>query len=157
MGRAAAKEAEGEQPRPIIIKKVKKGGHGHHGGSWKVAFADFATFDSLFNSDGTWGTVERFSEHHPQLSRLYLGSSALVFVVALALALGRRGGARARPSTPGRSAWVPAAVLVLVNACAFALVADLVHVRYVLFAHVALLALVYSRAGAAPGADRPAS
>jgi chemotaxis protein MotB len=43
MGRAAVKEAEGEQPRPIIIKKVKKGGHGHHGGSWKVAFADFAT------------------------------------------------------------------------------------------------------------------
>lgn len=28
---------------PIIIKKVRKGGHGHHGGSWKVAFADFAT------------------------------------------------------------------------------------------------------------------
>ena len=28
---------------PTIIKKVKKGGHGHHGGSWKVAFADFAT------------------------------------------------------------------------------------------------------------------
>ena len=29
--------------QPIIIKKVKKGGHGHHGGAWKVAFADFAT------------------------------------------------------------------------------------------------------------------
>lgn len=29
--------------RPIIIKKVKKGGHGHHGGSWKVAYADFVT------------------------------------------------------------------------------------------------------------------
>src|SRR3989338_8565224 len=28
---------------PIIIKKVKKGGHGHHGGSWKIAFADFVT------------------------------------------------------------------------------------------------------------------
>jgi hypothetical protein len=28
----------------IIIKKVKKGGHGgHHGGSWKVAYADFVT------------------------------------------------------------------------------------------------------------------
>lgn len=27
---------------PIIVKKVRKGGHGHHGGSWKVAFADFA-------------------------------------------------------------------------------------------------------------------
>jgi chemotaxis protein MotB len=43
MGRAAAKQAPGEEPRPIIIKKVKKGGHAHHGGSWKVAFADFAT------------------------------------------------------------------------------------------------------------------
>jgi len=43
MGRAAAKLAEGEASRPIIIKKVKKGGHAHHGGSWKVAFADFAT------------------------------------------------------------------------------------------------------------------
>jgi chemotaxis protein MotB len=29
--------------RPIIIKKVVKGGHAHHGGSWKVAYADFVT------------------------------------------------------------------------------------------------------------------
>ncbi len=31
--------------RPVvIIKKVKKGGHGgHHGGAWKVAYADFVT------------------------------------------------------------------------------------------------------------------
>ncbi len=30
--------------QPILIKKVKKGhGHGHHGGSWKIAYADFAT------------------------------------------------------------------------------------------------------------------
>ncbi|MBK8907652.1 MAG: OmpA family protein [Rhodospirillales bacterium] len=29
--------------RPIIIKKVKKGAHGHHGGAWKVAYADFVT------------------------------------------------------------------------------------------------------------------
>lgn len=27
----------------IIIKKVVKGGHGHHGGAWKVAYADFVT------------------------------------------------------------------------------------------------------------------
>ncbi|OSQ30997.1 flagellar motor protein MotB [Thalassospira sp. MCCC 1A03138] len=28
----------------IVIKKIKKGGHGgHHGGSWKVAYADFVT------------------------------------------------------------------------------------------------------------------
>lgn len=27
----------------IIIKRVKKRGHGHHGGAWKVAYADFVT------------------------------------------------------------------------------------------------------------------
>ena len=39
----AKRGKDGEALAPIIIKKVKKGGHGHHGGSWKVAFADFAT------------------------------------------------------------------------------------------------------------------
>ncbi|MBI1396904.1 MAG: flagellar motor protein MotB [Betaproteobacteria bacterium] len=29
--------------QPIIVKKVKKGGHGHHGGAWKIAYADFVT------------------------------------------------------------------------------------------------------------------
>jgi chemotaxis protein MotB len=30
--------------QPIIIMKIKKGGgHGHHGGAWKVAYADFVT------------------------------------------------------------------------------------------------------------------
>src|SRR6266498_2139467 len=33
-----------EGPAPvIIIKKKKKGEHGHHGGAWKVAYADFVT------------------------------------------------------------------------------------------------------------------
>src|ERR1700716_4224378 len=28
----------------IVIKRIKKsGGHGHHGGAWKVAYADFVT------------------------------------------------------------------------------------------------------------------
>jgi chemotaxis protein MotB len=43
VGRAQPKIAEAEAPRPIIIKRIRKAGHGHHGGSWKVAFADFAT------------------------------------------------------------------------------------------------------------------
>jgi chemotaxis protein MotB len=29
--------------QPIIIKKVKKNKHGHHGGAWKIAYADFVT------------------------------------------------------------------------------------------------------------------
>ncbi|BBD80069.1 flagellar motor protein MotB [Aerosticca soli] len=28
---------------PIVIRKVRRGGHGHHGGAWKVAYADFVT------------------------------------------------------------------------------------------------------------------
>ncbi len=29
--------------QPIIIKRVKKGGHATHGGAWKIAYADFVT------------------------------------------------------------------------------------------------------------------
>ncbi|KAA3629236.1 MAG: motility protein MotB [Proteobacteria bacterium] len=32
-----------DEKRPIIIKKVKKAAHGHHGGAWKIAYADFVT------------------------------------------------------------------------------------------------------------------
>ena len=33
-----------DQAAPIIVKRVKKGGHGgHHGGAWKIAYADFVT------------------------------------------------------------------------------------------------------------------
>lgn len=36
--------AENEKKQELVIKKVKKGGHGgHHGGAWKVAYADFVT------------------------------------------------------------------------------------------------------------------
>ena len=32
-----------EELRPIIVKRIKKGGAGHHGGAWKIAYADFVT------------------------------------------------------------------------------------------------------------------
>lgn len=32
-----------DDTKPIIVKKIKKGGHGHHGGAWKIAYADFVT------------------------------------------------------------------------------------------------------------------
>jgi chemotaxis protein MotB len=42
---ATPKPAKQSQPQPVIIKKVKKvASHGgHHGGAWKVAYADFVT------------------------------------------------------------------------------------------------------------------
>ncbi|GJQ63662.1 MAG: flagellar motor protein MotB [Melioribacteraceae bacterium] len=35
-------EQDQDQEQPIIVKKIE-GGHGHHGGAWKVAYADFVT------------------------------------------------------------------------------------------------------------------
>ena len=32
-----------DKKQPIVIKKITAGGHGHHGGAWKVAYADFVT------------------------------------------------------------------------------------------------------------------
>jgi chemotaxis protein MotB len=32
-----------DEPRPIIVIKKKSGHGGHHGGAWKVAYADFVT------------------------------------------------------------------------------------------------------------------
>jgi len=32
-----------DKRQPIVVKKINKGGHGHHGGAWKVAYADFVT------------------------------------------------------------------------------------------------------------------
>lgn len=41
---AEEKQQEHSKEQPIIIKKKKgHGGHGHHGGAWKVAYADFVT------------------------------------------------------------------------------------------------------------------
>ena len=32
-----------ESQQPIIVKRIKKGGGGAHGGAWKIAYADFVT------------------------------------------------------------------------------------------------------------------
>ena len=42
-GGAQAGAANDKKLQPIIIKRVKKGEHGHHGGAWKIAYADFVT------------------------------------------------------------------------------------------------------------------
>src|SRR5580658_5534808 len=36
-------EPEGQTPAPVIIIKKKSPHGGHHGGAWKVAYADFVT------------------------------------------------------------------------------------------------------------------
>jgi chemotaxis protein MotB len=44
MAQPPKKRANEPEPRPIIVKKIIVEGHGgHHGGAWKVAYADFVT------------------------------------------------------------------------------------------------------------------
>ena len=43
MTSAAGGRGKNEPPRPIIVKKVTVIAGGHHGGAWKVAYADFVT------------------------------------------------------------------------------------------------------------------
>lgn len=73
------KQDKGHKEQPIIIKKVKKGGgHGHHGGAWKVAYADFVTAMMaffivmwiLFSSEETKESVQYYFEHPEEFSVL---------------------------------------------------------------------------------------
>lgn len=65
----AEEEQQTRKEQPIIIKKKKgHGGHGHHGGAWKVAYADFVTAMMAFfivmwilgQSDATKKSVESY-------------------------------------------------------------------------------------------------
>ncbi len=64
--------------QPIIIKKIKKGGHGHHGGAWKVAYADFVTAMMAFfivmwvlaQSEETKASIAEYFEDPSQFSVL---------------------------------------------------------------------------------------
>ncbi len=67
---------------PIIIKKKKVSGHGHHGGAWKVAYADFVTAMMAFFlvmwimglSDADKAEIERtFNEPRPYLKAPFSG------------------------------------------------------------------------------------
>jgi chemotaxis protein MotB len=43
MGGGDSMAGDAKKLQPIIIKRVKKGGHAAHGGAWKIAYADFVT------------------------------------------------------------------------------------------------------------------
>lgn len=63
---------------PIIVKKIKKGGHGHHGGAWKIAYADFVTAMMAFfllmwllgsTSQGDLQGIAEFFQNPAKISR----------------------------------------------------------------------------------------
>ncbi len=73
-----------ESQRPIHVKKIKKASHGHHGGAWKIAYADFITAMMAFFlllwllSSVSQGTLNGVSEYFKTPLRVALmgGKSA---------------------------------------------------------------------------------
>ena len=73
MSGPAAKKAQ-----PIVVKRIKKAAHGHHGGAWKIAYADFVTAMMAFFllmwllSSASENTLKGISEYFQQPLKLSL-------------------------------------------------------------------------------------
>lgn len=78
---------ESTKEQPIIIKKIKKGG-GHHGGAWKVAYADFVTAMMAFflllwllnvSTDEQLNAISNFFDPtHPKVSDTRSGAGGVM-------------------------------------------------------------------------------
>lgn len=78
--------APGANTRPIVIRKVKKVVGGHHGGAWKVAYADFVTAMMAFfmllwlisnpDKERLKGLAEYFTPSMPSSASTATGDSA---------------------------------------------------------------------------------
>lgn len=110
-------------------------------------------FRELVHTDGVVWTLTRATHHAPARARAHLAASLLALLGALAVAVpvalarwrDRRAG-RAPGRAEARDTLLPFALFVVANAFAFALMADLVHIRYTVFAHVLCLAAVHGLA-----------
>jgi chemotaxis protein MotB len=109
--------------QPIIIKKVKRAAHAHHGGAWKIAYADFVTammaffllmwLISMTTQEQKIGLAEYFAP--ASLSPATSGAGGMMYGRALDTSGNKastprdaeRGSAeqedKARPTSPGRS------------------------------------------------------
>lgn len=84
---------EDKLEQPIIIKKIKKGG-GHHGGAWKVAYADFVTAMMAFflllwllnvSTDEQRQAISNyFDPSHPQVSSRESGAGGVLGGLSMA-------------------------------------------------------------------------
>jgi chemotaxis protein MotB len=83
-----------DELQPIIIKKVKKGDHPHHGGAWKVAYADFVTAMMAFflllwlissTSDAQKEGIAEYFSSTPMITRSESGASGLLSGTTVAI------------------------------------------------------------------------
>jgi chemotaxis protein MotB len=81
------KDKKDDGKRPIfVIKKIKKGG-GHHGGAWKVAYADFVTAMMAFfllmwllnvTTEEQKTGISDFFDPNPQISQTQSGAGGML-------------------------------------------------------------------------------
>ncbi len=84
---------EDKVEQPIIVKKIKKGG-GHHGGAWKVAYADFVTAMMAFflllwllnvSTDEELNAISNyFDPSHPKVSDRQSGAGGVMGGLSMA-------------------------------------------------------------------------
>ena len=88
-----AEDAQEEaKEQPIVIKKINKGG-GHHGGAWKVAYADFVTAMMAFflllwllnvTTDEQKNAISNyFDPTHPKVSEAESGAGGILGGVSM--------------------------------------------------------------------------
>ena len=87
---SAAKRGRNEpEPRPIIVKKIVAAAHGaHHGGAWKVAYADFVTAMMAFfllmwllgmtDEQKRQGIADYFTPTHVEMKHNSAGSNGVL-------------------------------------------------------------------------------
>ena len=75
--------AQGEKAKStIVIKRIKKGGHGSHGAAWKIAYADFVTAMMAFFllmwllGSTTQGDLKGISEYFQSPLRVSMSGGA---------------------------------------------------------------------------------
>lgn len=88
MAKKGAKNEKGELQPIIVVKKVKKVAGGHHGGAWKVAYADFVTAMMAFflllwllnvtTSEQRDAIANFFDPTHPQISDTRSGAGGVM-------------------------------------------------------------------------------
>jgi chemotaxis protein MotB len=89
-----------DKTQPIVIKKIKKQGHGHHGGAWKVAYADFVTaMMAFFLLMWLMGTVDTDKLHG--ISEVFQSPSAIEGPGGASTSLIELGGALELPKGEG--------------------------------------------------------
>lgn len=113
---------------------------------WRLHGGGDYAYEVVFR--GAPFTYTMLSHRHPRISGVYVLWAGISFVFALGIAVcaGIERVRRGSPRLPTRAvvALAPAASLALFNAGAFSLSADLVHPRYVIFAHAIGLFAVYA-------------